>query len=73
MADPTISITDAKASALTRRALRFLNEDGSDATSAQINVWLVRQLRVKVLKTELAPLNAADEATKRAELVAAGW
>jgi hypothetical protein len=73
MADPTISITDAKASAEAKKALSFLNDDGSDATGAQINVWLVRQLRAPVLKSELAPLNAADEATRRAELAAEGW
>ena len=73
MADPTITLATAKGSVEGKKALSFLNEDDSDATVAQSEVWLVRQLRAQVLKSELAGLNAADEATRRAELVAAGW
>jgi hypothetical protein len=73
MAEPTISLTAAKASTEALRALNFLNFDGSNASVAQVDVWLVRQLKAQVLKSELYPLNAADEATKRAELRAVGW
>ena len=73
MAAPTITFTTAKGSAEAKGALSVLNEDGSDATVAQVEEWLVRQLRAQVLKSELAGLNAADEATRRAELVTDGW
>jgi len=79
MAEPTISLTDAGASVETKVAIgRIVNQDDEDdpgkpATTAQVNMWLVRRLRAQVLKSELKELNAADERTRRAELVAKGW
>ena len=55
MAEPTISLTAAKASTEALRALNFLNFDGSNASVAQVDVWLVRQLKAQGLNSELYP------------------
>ena len=79
MAMPTITLATAKASTEAKAAIgKIVNKDdearpGKPATEAQVDVWLVRQLRGQVLKDDLAPLNAADEATRRAELKTVGW
>lgn len=72
MPDLKITVTTAQATR-ARKAFSFLNEDGTNASDAQIQTWILRQVRAKVLQAELGDAGGAAEATQRAVLEAEGW
>ena len=74
MTVPKITLADAVKSARAQRAVGLLvNEDGEPATEAQVQTWLVRQLRPVVLRCEVGLPIVAQEDAKRKELKAEGW
>ena len=74
MAAPKITLTDAVKSSRVQKAIGLLvNDDRKPATIAQIDLWLVRQLRAEVLRSELTPPSSNAETAKREELKAEGW
>lgn len=81
MAEPTITLTKAKGSTEAKKAIGALlhaadaeaTGDATAAEAADVDQWLVRQLRSVVLANALDGLNAADEAKRREELAKAGW
>ncbi|KKL47105.1 hypothetical protein LCGC14_2338890, partial [marine sediment metagenome] len=72
MPDFTISLTTAQAQR-TAPALSFLNDDGSDASAAQVLAWLRRQLRGKVRQYQQQQAVAVADADVDATLAAEGW
>lgn len=85
MSVPTITLTVAKRSVEALRAIGQVvnseNENGdtvppdgrANATEAQVDLWLVQQLKAAVLQNELHSINNTAATNKRTALQGQGW
>ncbi len=67
-----VTLTPAQAQRIAP-AFAFLNKDGSDATAAQIQVWVRRQIVARVKQYESSKANAIADAQINQDLKNEGW
>ena len=55
------------------QAFAFLNEDRSNATPAQVDAWVQRQLKSRVIQYEQGLANSASDTAIQEALEGEGW
>ena len=70
MPNLTVSLTNAQWS---RVEAAFPDREGNPPTAADIERWIRRQIRDRVLRNELGRASALAEDQKRTELQTEGW
>ena len=69
----SITVADTQATRVYDVFGELLNEDGAAATQAQVETWLLRQVRDAVLRKGLGQAAATAEQSERVTLEAEGW
>ncbi len=72
MPDFTISLNSNQATRVAS-AYSFLNEDGNNASAAQVIVWILEEVRLKVLERERIDARGIVDSQVEADMRAEGW